>query len=81
MPPPLHKTIGDSFLVDQNFNTRIAGQLREEAEPCPDHIFLIPKVRRPPQPYMHRKGSLEVKRGAVSRDGLPRHLSGRIHLG
>ena len=45
---PQHKTIGDSFLVDQNFNTRIAGQLREEAEPCPDHIFLIPKVRRPP---------------------------------
>ena len=40
---------------------RIAGQLREEAGPCTDHIFLVPKVRGPPFPHMHRKGSLEAK--------------------
>ena len=28
--------------------TGIAGQLREEAGPGPDHIFLILDVRRPP---------------------------------
>ena len=48
-PCPQHKKLAISFLMNQNFNTRIAGQLREEeAEPCSDHIFLIPKVRRPP---------------------------------
>ena len=78
---PQGKVIGDSLSKDQNSKIRIAGQIREETGPCPDHIFLILEVRRPPQPYMHRKGSLEVKRGAVSRDGLTRHLSGRIHLG
>lgn len=31
------------FPVDGNFKTRIAGQLREEAGPCPDHILLIPE--------------------------------------
>ena len=36
-----------------------AGQLREDAGPCPEHIFL--KVRRPPRPYMCRKGSLEAQ--------------------
>ena len=34
---------------------RFARQLRQEAEPCPNHIFLILKVRKPPQPHMCRK--------------------------
>ena len=42
------KAIGDSFPEGQNSKTRIAGQLREEAGPSSDHIFLIPEVRRPP---------------------------------
>ena len=33
--------IGDSFLTDRNFKMRIRENLREEARPCPDHIFLI----------------------------------------
>ena len=36
------------FPVDGNFKTRIAGQLREEAGPCPGHIFLSLAVRKPP---------------------------------
>ena len=40
---------------------KIAGQLREEAGPCTDHIFLVPKVRRHPRAYMGRKCSLEAK--------------------
>ena len=46
--PPRVKQVGDSFSVYQNSKTRIAGQLKEEAGPCKDHIFLVPKVRRPP---------------------------------
>ena len=33
---------------------RMAGQLREEVTPCPDHIFLTLDVRRPPQPHMSK---------------------------
>ena len=46
--PPRVKQVGDSFSIDQNSKTRIAGQLKEEAGPCKGHIFLVPKVRRPP---------------------------------
>ena len=46
--PPRVKQFGDSFSTDQNSKMRIAGQLKEEAGPCKDHIFLVPKVRRPP---------------------------------
>ena len=40
---------------------RIAGQLRQEAGPCPDHIYLILEVRRPPQPHMHIKAPWRSK--------------------
>lgn len=42
------KVMGDSFLVDQNSEMRIVGQLSEEAGPCPDHAFLVLEVRDPP---------------------------------
>ena len=50
-PLPQSKAIGDSVSVDWNSKRRIAGQLRGETGPCPDHIFLILEVRRPPQPH------------------------------
>ena len=37
--------VGCHFLLQKR---RVAGQLREEAGPCPDHIFCILEVRRPP---------------------------------
>ena len=40
--------MGDLFLVDQNSEMSIVGQLSEEAGPCPDHVFLILQVRGPP---------------------------------
>ena len=60
-PLPHCKAVGDSFCLDRNSKMRAAGQSREEAGPCPDHISLIPEVRGPPQSHMRRKGSLEVK--------------------
>ena len=51
-PPPQGKVTRHSFPVDWNSKMRPAEQLREEAGPCPDHIFLILKVRRPPEPHM-----------------------------
>ena len=59
---PQGKAIGDSFYIDGNSKTRIAGQLREAAGPCTGHIFLVSKVRRPSRPHMGRTGSLEAKR-------------------
>ena len=59
--PPQGKAVGDSFSIDWNSKTRIAGQLREEGGPCTDHIFLVLEVRKPPQPHMHKKCSLEAK--------------------
>ena len=47
-PAPPSKVIGDIFPVNWNSKTRISGQLREEVEPCPGHVFLIFEVRRPP---------------------------------
>ena len=47
-PRPQGKVTGDLFPLNQSSKTRIAGQLREEAGPFPDHIFLILKVGRPP---------------------------------
>ena len=52
---PQHKSIGESSPVDWNSKTRIAGQLREDGGPCPEHIFLIFEVRRPPWPHMCSK--------------------------
>ena len=46
--PPRVEQFGDSFSTNQHSKMRIAGQLKEEAGPCKDHIFLVPKVRRPP---------------------------------
>ena len=53
--PNQAKAIRDSFSLEGNSETRIAGQLREEAGPYSDHILLLSEVRRPPGPYMHRK--------------------------
>ena len=39
------KVIRDSFSMDQNSKMRLGGQLREEAGPCSDHIFLFLKAR------------------------------------
>ena len=38
------KVIRDSFSMDQNSKMRLGGQLREEAGPCSDHIFLFLKA-------------------------------------
>ena len=46
-PHPQGKAIGDSFPVDRNSKRRIVGQLRQEAGPCTDHVFLFLKVRLP----------------------------------
>ena len=54
------KAIGNSFCIDWN-SKPIAGQLNEEAEPWPDHTFLILDIRRSPWAHMHRKGPLEAK--------------------
>ena len=82
-PPSLThgKAIGDSFCMDQNSKTRIAGQLREKNGLSPDHIFLIPEVRRPPWPHVHRKGHWRSKGEVTSRDALPIRLFSKIHLG
>ena len=45
---PQDKVVGDSFSMDQKSKMTIAGQLREEAGPFPDHVFLLLEVRRPP---------------------------------
>ena len=55
------KMIGDSFPVNQNSKIKIAEQLRKRAGPCPDHRLLIPEVRRPPQPHLHRKAPWRSK--------------------
>ena len=47
--------------MDWNSKTRLAGQLREEAGLCPDHIFFIPEVRRSPWPHMRRKAPWRSK--------------------
>ena len=48
MGTPQDKVIEDSFPVGRNSKTRITEQLRKETGFFPDHIFLIPKLRRPP---------------------------------
>ena len=67
---PQGKATVDSFPMDKNSKTRIAGQLREKPGPCADHIFLVLEVRRPPWPHICWKGSLEVKEEAMSKDFL-----------
>lgn len=42
------KVVGDSFSMDQKSKMTIAGQLSKEAGPCPDHVFILLEVRRPP---------------------------------
>ena len=69
------KATGNSFPIDQNSRTRRAGQLREKAGPCPDHVFLILKVRRPLGLHMCRKVPWWSKRNIVK--GCM-HTHGRI---
>ena len=47
--------------MDWNSKRRLAGQLREEAGPCPDHTLFIPEVRRPPWPHTRRKAPWRSK--------------------
>ena len=82
-PPPSpgpSKAIGDSFSINGNFKKRIAEQLREETGPCPDLLFLVPKVRKLPYHTCIEKLLLNP-RVAMSRNALPMCLFGRIHLG
>ena len=74
---PQFEATGASFPEDWNSKTKIAGQLREMAGPCPDHRFLIIGVRRPPWPHMYRKTPWRSK-GSDAK--LPTGLCGRIHL-
>ena len=60
-PPPTPR-VKQLEIHDRKSKTKTAGQLREEAGPCSDHIFLVPEVGRPPRPHRHSKGSLEAKR-------------------
>ena len=81
MSPTLErKAIGDSFSSGQNSKTGVGGQLREEAGPCTDHIFLVPKVEASPTTH-EQKRLLGGQRGVMSRDALPIGLCGRICLG
>ena len=48
MGTPQGKVIEGSFPVGRNSKTRITEQLKKETDLFPDHIFLIPEVRRPP---------------------------------
>ena len=57
------KPIGDSFPVDQNSKMRRAGQLKEEARPCPDHISHSRSQETSPTTHA-QKGSLKVKVGS-----------------
>ena len=59
---------------------RRAGQLREEAVPCPDHVFLIPEVRRSPQPHVCRKAPRRSKGVTATNAKLPALLCGRKPL-
>ena len=62
---PSRGAIGDSFSVDQNSKTRIAEQLREEAGPCPDYIFLFSESGD--HPTMHAQKRLPGgQRGVMS---------------
>ena len=75
--PSQGKVIGDSFPTDWNSKMRVAGQLRKEAGPCPDHIFLILEVRRSPQPHICRKTPWKPKKSYVKRCSLPIRLSSK----
>ena len=61
MAPLQGKVIRGSSPLDWNSKTRKVGQFREKAGLCPEHVFIILEVRRPPRPDMSRKGSLEAK--------------------
>lgn len=62
---PQGKAVGDSHAVVRNSKMRLAGQLREKARPCPDHISLFPEVRRPSQSHIHRKAPWRPKGSCV----------------
>ena len=66
--------------MDWNAKTRIAGQWREEAGRCSDHIVLNLKSGDLPAHHV-QKGSLEVKREVMLRDALPMCFFCRAHLG
>ena len=60
---------------------RIAGQLREEAGPCPDHIFHFSKSGDLPNHTCAEKASWRLEESHVKGCSLPRRLFGKIHLG
>ena len=57
----------------------IAGQLWEEVEPCPDHIFL--RVRSNPGPHMSIKTVWRSKGVMLTKARLLIDLFGRSHFG
>ena len=75
--PSQGKVVGDSFPTNWNSKIRVEGQLRKESGPCPDHIFLILKVRRSPQPHTCRKTPWKPKKSYVKRCSLPICVSGK----
>ena len=73
------KATGDSFSIDRSSKTRKAGQLRE-VRPCTDHLFLVPKAKRPPRAHVLKR-LLRGQKAVISKDVLPISLCSRIHLG
>ena len=78
--PSQDKVIGDSFPTNWHSKMRVEGQLREEAGPCPDHIFLILEVRRSPQLHICRNTPWKPKESIVKRYSLPISLSSKSIL-
>ena len=64
---PQGKAVGDSFSIDQNSKIRIAGQLREEAGPCPDYMFLFSASGDCPDHTYTEKAPWRPKRSHVKR--------------
>ena len=64
---PQGKAVGDSFSVDQNSKIRIAGQLREEAGPCLDYMFLFSESGDCPDHTCTEKAPWRPKRSHVKR--------------
>ena len=76
--PPIIKLLEIHSLWTET--PRIAGQLREEAGPCPDHIFRFSKSGNLPN-HTCAERLLRGQRRVMLRDALPIGHFSRIHLG
>ena len=61
-------------LLTETPKMRAARWLREEAGPCPDHVFLVLEVWRLPGPHMHRNVPWRSKMSAVKGGSAHRPL-------